>query len=211
MGRYVGPACRLCRREGMKLFLKGARCYMAKCPIDQGRPAPGMHGMRRVRKVSEYGQQLREKQRLRRQYGMQEGQFHRVFVDAMKRKGVTGEIMLQTVEMRLDNIVYRLGFAASRRAARQFVLHGHITVNGHKATIPSMQVKVGNVVEVRDRPKSRDMAAKGIEAATAQQTPTWLLIDTKAFRGEVLSIPTREQIAPVVDEQAIVELYSRSA
>ncbi len=209
MGRYVGPVCRQCRREGMKLFLKGARCYMAKCPIDQGHPPPGMHGMRRSRKTSEYGQQLREKQRLRRQYGMQEGQFHRVFEEALRRQGITGVIMLQLVEMRLDNLVYRLGFASSRRAARQFVLHGHIAVNGRKATVPSMQVKVGQSVEVRDRPQSRDAATKSLEAATTQQTPTWLAVDRKAFRGEVLAIPTREQIAPVVDEQAIVELYSR--
>ncbi len=209
MGRYVGPVCRQCRREGMKLFLKGARCYMAKCPIDQGHPPPGMHGMRRSRKASEYGQQLREKQRLRRQYGMQEGQFHRVFEEALRRQGITGVIMLQLVEMRLDNLVYRLGFASSRRAARQFVLHGHIAVNGRKATVPSMQVKVGQSVEVRDRPQSRDAATKSLEAATTQQTPTWLAVDRKAFRGEVLAIPTREQIAPVVDEQAIVELYSR--
>ena len=209
MGRYVGPVCRKCRREGMKLFLKGARCYMAKCPIDQGHPPPGMHGLRRSRKASEYGQQLREKQRLRRQYGMQEGQFHRVFEEALRREGITGEIMLQLIETRLDNIVYRLGFASSRRAARQFVLHGHVAVNGRKATVPSMQVKVGHVVEVRDRPKSRDYATKSLDAATSQQTPTWLSIDPKAFRGEMLSIPTREQIAPVVNEQAIVELYSR--
>ena len=209
MGRYTGPACRQCRREGMKLFLKGARCYMAKCPIDQGHPAPGMHGMRRVRKASEYSVQLREKQRLRRQYGMQEGQFHRVFVEALRRPGVTGETMLQLVEMRLDNIVYRLGFAPSRRAARQFVLHGHVRINGKKAAIPSMQVKVGSVVEVRDRPKSRDMAAKSLEAATSQQTPAWLSVNPKTFSGEILAVPSREQIAPVVDEQAIVELYSR--
>ncbi|NLL82741.1 MAG: 30S ribosomal protein S4 [Lentisphaerae bacterium] len=209
MGRYTGPVCRQCRREGMKLFLKGARCYMAKCPIDQGRPAPGMHGMRRSRKASEYNVQLREKQRLRRQYGMQEGQFHRVFIEALRRPGVTGETMLQIVEMRLDNLVYRLGFASSRRAARQFVMHGHVTVNGRKASIPSMQVRVGSVIEVRDRPKSREMAARSLEAATAQQTPTWLAVNTKTFQGEVLAIPTREQIAPVVDEQAIVELYSR--
>lgn len=209
MGRYIGPACRQCRREGMKLFLKGARCYMAKCPIDQGRPAPGMHGMRRSRKPSEYGMQLREKQRLRRQYGIQEGQFHRVFEAALRHPGVTGETMLQMIEMRLDNIVYRLGFAASRRAARQFVLHGHIAVNGNKVTIPSMQIKVGSVVEVRDRPKSRELAGKCIETATSQQTPAWISIEPKAFRGEVLAVPTREQIAPVVDEQAIVELYSR--
>jgi small subunit ribosomal protein S4 len=209
MGRYTGPACRLCRREGMKLFLKGARCYMAKCAIDQGRPAPGMHGARRARKMSEYGQQLREKQRLRRQYGMQEGQFRRFFREALRREGVTGEIMLQLIETRLDNVIYRLGFASSRRCARQFALHGHVTINGRPANVPSMQVNVGDVVEVRNRPRSRDMATRSLEAATSQQTPAWLSVDRKAFRGELLSMPTREQIAPVVNEQAIVELYSR--
>lgn len=209
MGRYTGPACRLCRREGMKLFLKGARCYMAKCAIDQGRPAPGMHGARRARKTSEYGLQLREKQRLRRQYGMQEGQFRRVFHEALRREGVTGEIMLQLIETRLDNVIYRLGFASSRRAARQYVLHGHVTINGHAANVPSMQVKAGDVVEVRNRPRSRDLATRSLEAATSQQTPAWLSVDRKAFRGELLCLPTREQIAPVVNEQAIVELYSR--
>jgi len=209
MGRYIGPACRQCRREGMKLFLKGARCYMAKCAIDQGHPAPGMHGARRVRKMSEYGTQLREKQRLRRQYGMQEVQFKRFFREALRRQGVTGELLLQMLELRLDNISYRLGFAASRRAARQLVLHGHIAVNGRTVNVPSAILKAGDVVEVRNRPRSRDLATRGIEAATTQQAPAWLNLDKKAFRGELLAVPTREQIAPIVDEQAIVELYSR--
>jgi small subunit ribosomal protein S4 len=209
MGRYTGPACRLCRREGMKLFLKGARCFMAKCPIDQGHPPPGMHGARRVRKMSEYGTQLHEKQRLRRQYGMQEVQFKRFFRDALRRKGVTGELLLQLLELRADNVVYRLGFAASRRAARQFVLHGHVSVNGHTINVPSLVLKAGDVMEVRNRPRSRDLATRALEATTTQQTPTWVSLDKKAFRGEVLAIPTREQIAPIVNEQAIVELYSR--
>ena len=209
MGRYTGPACRLCRREGQKLFLKGTRCYMAKCAIEQGRSAPGQHGARRGRKMSEYGQQLRQKQSLRRQFGMQELQFRRFFKEALRRKGVTGEILLQLLETRLDNMTYRLGFASSRKAARQFVLHGHILVNGKTATIPSMILKAGDVIEVRDRPHSRDIALRCLEAATAQQTPSWVSLDRKTFRAELQSIPTRDQIAPVVNEQAIVELYSR--
>ena len=209
MGRYTGPVCRICRREGQKLFIKGARCYMAKCAIEQGKPAPGQHGARRNRKMSEYGEQLRQKQRLRRQFGIQEGQFKRFFQEALRRKGVTGEILLQLLETRMDNLVYRLGFAPSRRAARQFVLHGHLTVNGKKASVPSMILKVGDVIEVKDRPCSRDFATRSLEAATAQQMPTWLSLDRKTFRAEILNIPTREQIAPIVDEQAIVELYSR--
>jgi len=209
MGRYTGPVCRRCRREGMKLFLKGARCYMAKCPIDQGHPPPGMHGARRARKMSEYGSQLREKQRLRHQYGMQEVQFRRFFRESLRRKGVTGEILLQMLELRLDNVAYRLGFASSRKSARQFVLHGHVAVNGRTIDVPSIVLKSGDVIEVRNRPRSRDLATRSIEAATTQQAPAWLSLDKQAFRGEILAVPTREQIAPIVDEQAIVELYSR--
>lgn len=209
MGRYTGPACRLCRREGMKLFLKGARCYLAKCAIEQGHPAPGMHVARRARKMSEYGAQLREKQRLRRQYGVQEVPFKRFFRDALRRQGVTGELLLQMLELRLDNLVYRLGFCSSRRAARQFVLHRHILVNGRLANVPSMILKPGDAIEVRNRPRSRDLATRALEAATTQQTPAWVGLDKKSFRGEVLAVPTREQIAPIVNEQAIVELYSR--
>ena len=162
MGRYTGPACRLCRREGMKLFLKGDRCYMAKCPIETGRPAPGMHGQRRS-KTSDYGVQLREKQKLRRMYGMQEGQFRLFFERALRSRGVTGEKLLQSLELRLDNVVYRLGFAPSRRAARQFVLHGHVAVNSRKATIPSMILKAGDVMQVRDRKQGREYASKFME------------------------------------------------
>ena len=210
MGRYTGPVCRLCRREGMKLNLKGARCHMAKCAIDQGHPVPGVHGMRRARKMSNYGTQLREKQRLRREYGLQEGQFHRIFEVALSRRGITGETMLQLLETRLDNIVYRLGFAASRSAARQFVRHNHVTVNGRKANIPSRVLKVGDVVEVREREQSKACARTAYEGTAAGRvTPSWLSVDEQKLRGEVLSIPTREEIAPIVNEQLIVELYSR--
>ncbi|MGI6098406.1 MAG: 30S ribosomal protein S4 [Lentisphaerae bacterium] len=209
MGRYTGPSCRQCRRAGTKLFLKGARCYMSKCPVDQGHPAPGMHGMRRSRKISEYGRQLREKQKLRQQFGMQEGQFRRFYERALRARGVTGENLLQMLELRLDNVVYRMGFAVSRRAARQFVLHKHVTLNGRTANVPSIVLKPGDVVVVRERPRSRDQATHAFEAATGRQMPAWLSVDPKTFRGEVLAVPTREEIAPVVEEQAIVELYSR--
>ena len=209
MGRYTGPVCRQCRREGQKLFLKGARCYMAKCPIEQGTGAPGMHVGRRAKKMSEYGSQLRQKQSLRRQYGMGELQFHRFYLEAFRREGITGENLLQLLEMRLDNVVYRLGLAPSRRAARQFVLHGHIMLYGHKATTPSIIVKVGDVVTVKDVAKSKEAANRSVEAATGAQLPVWMSFDKATLRAEVLAVPTREQIAPIVDEQAIVELYSR--
>ena len=208
MGRYTGPVCRQCRREGQKLFLKGARCYRNKCPIEQGTGIPGMHVARRARKMSEYGEQLRQKQSLRRQYGMGELQFHRFFEEALRRKGVTGELLLQLLELRLDNVVYRLGFAPSRRAARQYVLHGHVTVNGRKASVPSMVLTQGDVVAVKDKPKSKDFATKALDSAAAAQ-PAWLQLDRTALKGEIISVPTREQIAPIVDEQAIVELYAR--
>jgi small subunit ribosomal protein S4 len=209
MGRYVGPACRMCRREGMKLFLKGSRCLMAKCPIETGRPVPGMHGQRRGRKLSEYGAQLREKQRLRRQFGMQEGQFRVFFDRVLRKRGVPGEQLLQSLEMRLDNLVSRFGFAASRKAARQFVTHNHVTVNGQKASIPSMLVKPGSVIQVRDRAKSREQAGRCLEAATNKGVASWLLLDAKKFSGELLRVPTRDEIAPVVNEQLVVELYSK--
>ena len=210
MGRYTGPVCRRCRREGMKLNLKGARCQMAKCPIEQGRQVPCMHGRRRLLETSEYGNQLREKQRLRNQFGLQEGQFHRVYEEALRRRGVTGETLLQLLETRLDNIVYRLGFATSRAAARQFVRHNHVTLNGHKANIPSMVLKAGDVVQVRDRDQSKNAARQAFEGTAAGRvTPTWLSVDGEKLRGEVISIPTREEIAPIVNEQLVVELYSR--
>ncbi|HOW98774.1 MAG TPA: 30S ribosomal protein S4 [Kiritimatiellia bacterium] len=208
MGRYTGPVCRMCRREGMKLFLKGDRCFMAKCPIETGRSAPGMHGQRRS-KLSDYGVQLREKQRLRRMYGMQEGQFHLFFTRALRKRGVTGETLLQSLECRLDNVVFRLGFAPSRRAARQFVRHGHIQVNGNKVDIPSLQLKAGDIVQVRDRAQSREYANRHMEVAESRGIVGWLALDRANARGEVLHAPTRDEIAPVVREQLIVELYSK--
>ena len=209
MGRYTGPVCRLCRREGMKLFLKGARCYMAKCPIDQGHPAPGMHGAHKARKMSDYGMQLREKQRLRRQYGIQEGPFRRIYEEASRRKGVTGDIILQLLETRLDNVIYRLGFATSRALARQFVRHNHVEVNGGRVNIPSYTLRAGDVVRVCNKAKSKAMAKAAFDGATQRQISAWLKVDGEALSGEVVSIPTREEIAPIVDEMLVVELYSR--
>ncbi len=207
MGRYTGPACKRCRREGMKLFLKGDRCRMAKCPIDTGRPAPGMHGARPSKK-SDYGMQLREKQRLRRFYGLQEGQFRLIFQRASQKRGVTGEILLQLLEMRLDNLVYRLGFAASRRAARQLVLHGHVTVNGRRADVPSMTLKVGDRIDVKSRKPSQEAVKRTLDVQSRELSP-WLALDKDNLRGEVLRVPTKEEIAPFVNEQLIVELYSK--
>ncbi len=209
MGRYTGPACRRCRREGMKLCLKGDRCRMAKCPVETGRPPPGMHGARPSRKTTDYGVQLREKQRLRRFYGLQEVQFRRFFEIALRRRGVTGEMLLQLLEMRLDNLVYRLGFAPSRRAARQIVLHRHVTVNGRRADIPSMVLKAGDKVAVKDRQKSKDYARQALEAAQSRELSPWLALDKEVLRGEVIRIPSRDEIAPFVNEQLVVELYSK--
>ncbi len=209
MGRYTGPSCRLCRREGMKLFLKGSRCSMAKCPIERGRPAPGMHGQRRSRKPSDYGVQLREKQRLRRFYGLQENQFRLFFRRVAKRKGITGLMLLQMLETRLDNVVYRLGFAPSRATARQLVRHGHVLVDGHKTDIPSMILKEGSNVSIKERTSSKELAKRGLEAAEGRDVPAWLLRDPETLAGKVERIPDREEIAPIVDEQLVVELYSK--
>lgn len=209
MGRYTGPACRLCRREGMKLFLKGTRCYMSKCPIDTERPVPGMHGQRRGRKMSDYGVQLREKQRLRRSYGLREHQFRLFFEREARRRGVTGELLLQALESRLDNLVYKLGLAPSRRAARQFVTHGHVNVDGATASIPSMVIKAGSVITVKDRPKSRELAGKSLEVAEGRELPSWLTMDASKFSGVYVRVPSRDEIAPIVNEQLIVELYSK--
>jgi len=209
MGRYIGPACRLCRREGMKLFLKGSRCGMAKCPIETGRPAPGMHGKRRGKKLSDYGVQLREKQRLRRQYGIQEQQFRVFFQRAEQKRGVTGEQLLQMLESRLDNLVFRMGFASSRRAARQLVLHSHVLLNGRRASTPSMIVKPGAVLQVKERAKSKELATRNLESSQGRQAPSWLSVDAKKLSGEFLRVPTRDEIAPIVNEQLVVELYSK--
>ncbi len=208
MGRYTGPACKQCRREGMKLFLKGDRCFMAKCPIEREALPPGVHGARRS-KLSDYGTQLREKQKLRRMYGMQEEQFRVLFARAVRERGVTGEHLLQMLELRLDNLVYRLGFAPSRRAARQFVTHGHVQVNGKKATIPSMILKEGATVSVRDRENSKAYSSRFMDTAESRGIVAWLSLDKAQHQGKVLRIPSREEMAPVVDEQLVVELYSK--
>ena len=208
MGRYIGPACKRCRRQGMKLFLKGDRCYMAKCPIEQGASIPGPHGGRRPR-LKDYGIQLQEKQRLRNMYGMQEGQFRLFFQRALRARGVTGEMLLQALEMRLDNIVYRMGLAPSRRAARQFVRHGHIRVNNIKVNIPSYKVKPGETIQARDVKRSREYSKAHLDAAESRGWPAWLNVDKAEFKAEVLHVPSREEIAPVVNEQLIVELYSK--
>ena len=208
MGRYIGPACKRCRRQGMKLFLKGDRCYMAKCPIEQGHSIPGMHGGRRPR-LKDYGVQLQEKQRLRNMYGMQEGQFRLFFQRALRARGVTGELLLQALEMRLDNVVYRMGLAPSRRSARQVVLHGHVRVNGIKVNVPSYKTKPGDVVQARDVKRSRDFSKAHLDAAESRGWPVWMSVDKAEYKAVIDHVPTREEIAPVVNEQLIVELYSK--
>lgn len=209
MGRYTGPACKKCRRVGLKLFLKGDRCYMAKCPIERGAGVPGPHGAGRRPRLKDYGLQLQEKQRLRNMYGMQEGQFRLFFQRALRARGVTGEVLLQALEMRLDNVVYRMGLAPSRRAARQFVRHGHVRVNGQKVDIPSYKCKPNDVIQARDAKKSQDYAKSFMDAAESRGWPSWLEVEKSECKATVTHIPTREEIAPVVDEQLIVELYSK--
>ena len=208
MGRYTGPSCRLCRRERMKLFLKGDRCYMAKCPIETGRNPPGMHGEKRT-KLSDFGKQFREKQRLRRFYGLQDEQFRLFYEKAAKRLGVTGEMLLQTLEMRLDNLLYRIGFAKSRRAARQFVLHKHVQVNGRGANVPSMILKVGDRILLKDRKQGREQVKKAMEGTDGKTVVPWLAVDRATLQASILRIPTREEISPLVDEQLVVELCAK--
>ncbi len=209
MARYRDAVCRLCRREGMKLFLKGAKCFSEKCPVEKRNFAPGQHGKDKKTKIVGYGLQLREKQKAKRMFFVQEGQFRNYFEKASKTKGVTGEVLLQQLERRLDNIVYRMGFAMSRRQARQLVRHGHISVNGRKVNIPSFQVSVGHEISVRER--SREMAGLQVakEFNSHQTAPTWMNIDREAYKGSVLQIPKRGEINVPVNEQLIVELYSK--
>jgi len=209
MARYTGPVCRLCRREGEKLFLKGEKCYTEKCPVDRRPYPPGQHGQGRRPRLTEYGIHLREKQKLRRIYGVLERQFRRYYQEASRRKGVTGETLLQLLECRLDNVVYRLGFAPSRAAARQLVMHGHFTVNGKKMDIPSAWVKVGDVIAVRERSRNIAMIKESVQAAQSRGVPDWLELDADGLKGTVKSLPTREQIDVRVQEHLIVEHYSR--
>ncbi|BAD42030.1 30S ribosomal protein S4 [Symbiobacterium thermophilum] len=207
MARYTGPVCRLCRREGVKLYLKGEKCYSDKCPIVKRATPPGQHGASR-RKPTEYAIQLREKQKARRYYGVLERQFERYFEMASRKKGVTGEVLLQTLERRLDNVVYRMGFAASRAEARQIVKHSHIEVNGRKVNIPSYLVREGDVVAVRESSREHKRI-KELAAAATRTVPAWLSVDPEALRGTVLRLPNRDEIDTPVQEQLIVEFYSR--
>jgi small subunit ribosomal protein S4 len=209
MARYNGPVCRLCRREGMKLFLKGERCYTDKCGIEKRNLPPGQHGKSRKAKLVGYGVQLREKQKVKRIYGVLENQFRRYFESAARHRGVTGVMLLQALETRLDNIVYRLGFATSRPQARQLVRHGHFLINGKKVDIPSYAVKMGDEVRVREASAKSAVVAHAIDEVKGRGVPEWLQVDAANTLGRVLSIPTREQINLPVQEQLIVELYSK--
>ena len=208
MARYTDAVCRLCRREGQKLFLKGDRCYTDKCAADRRPYPPGQHGQGRT-KASEYGLQLREKQKAKRYYGILESQFRGYFDMAIKRKGKTGENLLAILESRLDNTIYRLGFAMSRAEARQLVLHGHFLVNGRKVNIPSFLVKPGMIISIKEKSRGLDKIKSVIEANSFRQPPRWLEYDANALIAKVTSAPSREDIDMPIEEQLIVELYSK--
>ena len=209
MARYTDPVCRLCRREGIKLFLKGPKCFSDKCPIEKRNFAPGQHGKDRKAKIVGYGLQLREKQKTKRMYFTQESQFRNYFEKAARSKGVTGEMLLQQLERRLDSVVHRLGFGISRRQARQLVRHGHVHVDGRKVNIPSYEVNVGEEITIRESSRKLAVLEQAKEFASHQNSPSWLEIDRDNFKGRVLALPKREDIQLPVNEQLIVELYSK--
>jgi len=208
MSRYRGPVSRLCRREGMKLFLKGAKCYSKKCPFERRPSPPGQHGIRR-RKMSEFGVQLREKQKMRRIYSVHERQFKRYFDTAEQRSGVTGENLLRLLETRLDNVVFRMGFATSRAQARQLVTHGHFALNGVPTNIPSHQVGEGDKVEVREASRKSNYFKNSLEAMRGAPRPEWLNVDIDKLTGSVTALPRRDQMPGELNEQLVVEYYSR--
>lgn len=207
MSRYTGPSCRLCRREGMKLYLKGDRCYSDKCAITRRNYAPGQHGQGR-KKVTEYGLQLREKQKVRRIYGLNESQMVKYFKMADKMKGITGENLLKLLELRFDNVVYRMGFASSRAEARQLVTHGHFLLNGKKANIPSMLLSVGDVIAIKEKSRSSEKIKDLIENHDGN-TVQWIKVDLDKYEGTIVAEPTREDIDIPIEEHLIVELYSK--
>ena len=209
MARYNGPVCRLCRREGMKLFLKGERCYMEKCAIEKRNVPPGQQGKTRKAKLMGYGLQLREKQKVKRTYGVLENQFRRYFESADRQRGITGETLLQLLECRFDNVIYRLGLATSRPQARQLVRHGHFFVNERRVTIPSYSLRVGDTVTVQNKSTKNVSIQHAIEEVKGRGIPDWLTFDGEKLSGKVSSLPTREQINLAVQEQLIVELYSK--
>ena len=209
MARYKDAVCRLCRREGIKLFLKGTKCFSDKCPIEKRNFAPGQHGKDRKAKVVGYGLQLREKQKAKRIYFTQEGQFRNYFEKAARTKGVTGEMLLQQLERRLDSVVFRMGLGISRRQALQLVRHGHVSVDGRKVNIPSYQVAVGEEIAIRDASRKLPILEQAKEFAAHQNAPMWIEIDRENFKGRITALPKREDIQLPVNEQLIVELYSK--
>jgi len=209
LARYKDAVCRLCRREGIKLFLKGTKCFSDKCPIEKRNFAPGQHGKDRKAKIVGYGLQLREKQKAKRIYFTQEGQFRNYFEKAARTKGVTGELLLQQLERRLDSVVLRMGLGISRRQARQLVRHGHISVNGRKVNIPSYQVAVGEEIAIREASRKLPILEQAKEFAGHANPPSWIEIDRDNFKGRITALPKREDIQLPVNEQLIVELYSK--
>jgi small subunit ribosomal protein S4 len=209
VARYVDAVCRLCRRENVKLFLKGDRCLSDKCAINKRNYAPGLHGQRRRTKLSEYGLQLREKQKVKRTYGLMESQFRSYFQKAARAQGVTGINLLVLLERRLDNVVYRMGFADSRAQARQLVRHGHMRVNGRKVNIPSFLIKQGDAIEPREKSRNMEIIRGNMEHLGQKQIPEWLHVDATAMRGVVQTLPSRDDITMPFQEQLIVELYSK--
>ncbi|MCI0567851.1 MAG: 30S ribosomal protein S4 [Acidobacteria bacterium] len=208
MARIRGPVCRLCRREGMKLFLKGERCFSEKCAVEKRRFAPGQHGKRRT-KVQGYGIQLREKQKVKRIYGMLENQFRLAYQKAVRSRGVTGEVLLQMLERRLDNVVLKLGFASSRWQSRQLISHGHIRVNDRKVDIPSYLVKAGDQIALKERIRKNTFLLAAVDHTRARGIPEWLALDADALKGSVVALPSRESITLPIQEQMIIELYSK--
>ena len=209
MARYTEAACRQCRREKLKLFLKGDRCYSDKCAFERRGYAPGQHGQARMRKVSDYAVQLREKQKVKRMYGMLEGQFRNYFFHAERIKGVTGESLLRLLECRLDNVIYRLGFANCRNQARQMVRHNHFLVNGKKVNIPSFQIRVNDVITVKEKSRAVAAITDSLQAVARRGVPGWLEMDQANFKGTVKALPDRQAITMPIQEQLVVELYSK--
>ncbi|MBA3037776.1 MAG: 30S ribosomal protein S4 [Desulfobacterium sp.] len=209
MARYIGAVCRLCRRENLKLFLKGDRCYSDKCAFDRRSYSPGQHGQRRGRKFSDYGVQLREKQKTKRLYGLSEKQFHLFFERAERQKNITGTNLLVMLERRLDNVVYRLGFVASRSQGRHFVRHNHFKINGKKINIPSYLIKIGDILELNEASRNVKAISDSLDAVARRGVPQWLELEKDNYKGRVKSFPVREDITMPIQEQLIVELYSK--
>ncbi|MDR2883647.1 MAG: 30S ribosomal protein S4 [Deferribacteraceae bacterium] len=209
MARYTGPSCKLCRRENVKLYLKGERCYKEKCSLETKPYAPGQHGKQQQKKISDYGTQLREKQKVKRLYGVLEAQFRRYFEKATRTEGITGEVLIQLLERRLDNVVYRAGFAGSRKEARQIVRHDHVTVNGRKVNIPSYSVKPGEVVQIVEGSRKHQRIVESVETSDGRGVPEWITLNKTAFQADIVRMPERTDITYEIQESLIVELYSK--